>query len=289
MSKSSDSRQEHPNTYFVQDRSNKDEMSRLYVQNQMITDGMGGVLPEQPDPTIFQSVLDVGCGTGGWLIEAAKIYPTMKMLVGVDISSKMLHYAHSQAEAEQVSDRVQFHTMDALRKLDFPDAAFDLVNIRYGVSWLRTWDWPKLLQEFLRILRPGGVIRVTESDFNVEDGNPALKRLSGLFVQAFYRSGHLFTQEREGIIGHLAPLLHRHACQNVQTLAHTLEFRAGSPEGQRFYEDVRLMYQTIKPFFQRWIQLPGDYEEIYQQMLHEVQQPGFVETSVLLTAWGNKP
>ena len=47
----------------------------------------------QPDPTIFERVLDVGCGKGGWLIEGARSYPTMKQLVGVDISGKMLQYA----------------------------------------------------------------------------------------------------------------------------------------------------------------------------------------------------
>jgi hypothetical protein len=74
----------------------------------------------------------------------------------------------------------------------------------------------------------------------------------------------------------------------VQTRVHTLEFRAGTPEGQRFYEDVRLLYRTIVPFFRKWMRLPDDYEEIYQQMLSEVQQPNFIETAVLLTAWGNK-
>src|SRR6202023_551771 len=102
------------------DRSNKEELSRLQIQDQMITAGMGGVLPEQPDPTIFQRVLDVGCGTGGWLIEMAKTYPSMSLLVGVDVSSKMLEYARTQAAAQQVDDRVHFASMDALLILEFP-------------------------------------------------------------------------------------------------------------------------------------------------------------------------
>src|SRR5689334_21717163 len=96
-------KREHPSTYFVQDRSNLDEMIRLHIQDRMLTVGMGGVLAEQTDPTIFQTVLDVGCGTGDWLIEAAKTFPTMKRLVGIDISAKMLDYARTQAEEQGVS------------------------------------------------------------------------------------------------------------------------------------------------------------------------------------------
>ena len=77
---------EQPSTYFVQDRSNKAERERVTLQDQMLTQSMGGVLPEQPDPTAFHNILDVGCGTGCWLIEAAKTYPEVKRLVGVDIS-----------------------------------------------------------------------------------------------------------------------------------------------------------------------------------------------------------
>jgi len=91
----------------------EEELTRLQVQGQMLTTGMGGVLPEQPDPAIFRRVLDVGCGTGGWLIEAAKTYPSMTLLVGVDVSKRMVEYARSRAEAEQLSERVQFQTMDA--------------------------------------------------------------------------------------------------------------------------------------------------------------------------------
>src|SRR5713101_7159473 len=132
MSTPTDPRQEHPSTYVVQDRSNEEELTRLQIQDQLVTASMGGVLPEQPDPTIFQRVLDVGCGTGGWLIEVAKTYPSISLLVGVDVSERMLAYAQEQAEAQQVSDRVEFRTMDALRMLEFPTHYFDLLNQRFG-------------------------------------------------------------------------------------------------------------------------------------------------------------
>ncbi len=288
MSTPTDPRQEHPSTYVVQDRSNEEELTRLQIQDQMLTAGMGGVLPEQPDPTRFQRVLDVGCGTGGWLIEAAKTYPAMSLLVGADVSSRMVEYARTQAEAQQVSDRVQFATMDALRMLEFPTDNFDLVNQRLGQSYLRTWDWPKLLHEFQRVTRPGGVIRVTESDIN-ENTSPALTRLLEISLDAFYRAGHFFTPDGNGVTSQLAGLLHQYGLQNVQTRAYPLEYRAGTAQGQRFYEDMRHTFRTALPFLRKWSRLPDDYETIYQQMLSEMQQPDFVAIWNLLTAWGNKP
>src|SRR6516225_3646913 len=154
--------QEHESTYFVQDRSNQDEMTRLEVQDTMLTTGMGGVLPELSDPTVLRRVLDVGCGTGDWLLETARTYPTIEKLVGVDISSKMMEHARSKAKVQGLDGRVEFQTMDALRILEFPPASFDLVNQRLGISWLRTWEWKKILLEYRRVSRPAGIVRITE-------------------------------------------------------------------------------------------------------------------------------
>ncbi len=38
---------EYPNTYFVEDRSNQEELTRVQIQDQLLTKGMGGVFPEQ--------------------------------------------------------------------------------------------------------------------------------------------------------------------------------------------------------------------------------------------------
>lgn len=254
----------------------------------MLTAGMGGVLPEQPDSKNLQRVLDVGCGTGDWLIETAKTYPTSALLVGVDISEKMLEYARAQAEAQQVSDRVQFRAMDALRMLEFPADYFDLVNERLGASFLRKWDWPKLLDEFQRVTRPGGMIRLTECDLT-ENNSPTLNRLYDVFLQALYNAGNFFTLDRRGVIDELANLLKRHGLQNVQTRMHLLDCRNGAPAWQPYYENVQHGFRTLLPFFRKWTRVPDDYEMLYQQALSEMQQPDFVATWGLLTAWGNKP
>ncbi len=284
----SNPQKEHPSTYFVQDRDNQEELARLQLQDQLINKQMGGVLPEQPDPTRFKRILDIGCGTGGWLIETAKTYPNATQLFGIDISGKMLNYARAQAEANQVSDRVEFVVMDALRMLEFPNNFFDLVNMRLAQAWIRTWEWPKLLQEALRVSKPGGVIRFTEADGTFKSPSSALSRLSELGAQTMYRAGHYFTAEGNSILVHLPRLMHQYGIRNVQTHTYTVEYRIGTPEGQIFAEDIKLLYRTALPFLRKWTHVPDDYEDNYQQVLKDMQASDFVITIDGIIAWGNK-
>jgi ubiquinone/menaquinone biosynthesis C-methylase UbiE len=209
--------------------------------------------------------------------------------LGVDISSKMLDSARAQARTQQVDDRVEFATMDALLLLEFPKNSFDLVNHRFAMSWLRTWDWPKLLSEYKRVSKPRGVIRITEASFIVESSSPALNHLNQMCLEAFHQAGHLFTLDKTGLTSQLAHLLRQHGLENVQTRTHTLEYRAGTARGQRFAGDVKLAYRTMVPFLRKWIRVPEDYETIYQQALADMQQADFVAPCILLTAWGNSP
>lgn len=284
-----DQRPEHPSTYFLQDRSNPDELTRVSLQDHYITAAMGGVLPEQPDPSRFHEVLDVGCGTGGWLIEAAKTYPSLRRLNGVDVSRTVVTFAREQAAAHQVSDRVTFHTMDALRMLEFPADSFDLVNQRSGAGYLRTWEWPKIIQEYRRVTRPGGVIRITEGDWAIESSSPALTRLFELLLLAFSQAGNSFTPTSDGVTRELAPLLERMGLQQIQTAEHLMEHTAGAASWQGFCENMRLVFRTTLPFQHRWIKVPADYESLYQRMLDEIQQPGFVARARMLTVWGTNP
>jgi len=288
MSTPPDPSREHPSTYFVQDRANQVELQRLVIQDHLLTASMGGIFPEQPDPSAFQRVLDIGCGPGGWLLEAARAYPALS-LVGIDISQSMIHYARAQAEAQQVHQRVEFQVMDALLRLAFPDQHFDLVNLRLSSSFMRTWDWPKMLHEMIRVTRPRGVIRVTDMEVNADSTSPALTQLYECFKCALYRAGHLFAQEADGLTAHLERLLTQAGCQDVQTKRYALEYRAGTPEGEACYEDAKHIFQTLRPFFYKWGCAGETYDDLYQQMLHEMQQPDFHGTWKLLTVWGTRP
>jgi ubiquinone/menaquinone biosynthesis C-methylase UbiE len=178
--------------------------------------------------------------------------------------------------------------VDALRRLDFPDAFFDLVNLRFGVSFLRTWDWPKLLAELLRVTLPGGVVRVTESEVTAQSNSPALTSLCKQLRCAHFRSGHLFEEKSTGVIDHLQRLFNERGCKAVQTKAYTIEYRAGTTEGETFYEDVKLGFQTLRPFIQKWGCDSTDYVAIYHQALKEMHRPDFCATWNILTVWGNK-
>ena len=201
----------------------------------------------------------------------------------------MIAYARAQAEAHQCSERVEFHVMDALRVLEFPSDTFDLVNMRFGSSFLRKWDWPKLLQEFQRVSHPGGIIRCTEGQVVQECSSPAMLQILQLFLQATRQAGLTFTPQSNGVTKELADVLTRYGFQNVQTRPYTIEYRAGTPEWQSYYDDSSRGLRTFLPFLRKWTSVPNNYEELCQQALDEMRQPDFVAIWPLLTAWGTTP
>lgn len=282
------SHQERPSTYVVQDLSGQEELQRLQLQDHLITAALGGVLPEQPDPTSFHTVLDVACGTGGWLIELAKTYQTISHLIGVDISKLMIDTARTEAQAQQVQNRVIFRVMDALYLFELMENSVDLTNLRFAISFLRTWEWPRVLHELYRVTRPEGVIRLTEADLPDQSSSPALLHLFSLLTQAYNQAGRYFRPQANGVADDLAGLLERQGVQNIQTHIYRPEIRAGTVHGRLFFEDMKYLFRTNLPFLRKWTSVPDDYEDLYEQMLDEMQRPGFVVTNQTITAWGNK-
>jgi ubiquinone/menaquinone biosynthesis C-methylase UbiE len=179
--------------------------------------------------------------------------------------------------------------MDALRMLEFPAASFDLANLRLGVSFMRTWDWPTVLIELLRVTRPDGIVRLTESNIVQQSNSPALTQLCQMLQCALFRAGHLFTNESTGLTDHLARLLDQYGCKQIQTKAYAIEYRPGMAEGQARYKDLMLAFQTGYPFIQKWGCASQDYEAIHQQALNEIRQPDFHSTWKMFTFWGSKP
>lgn len=276
-------------TYVVPRMQQEQELKRLVVQDDLFTRGMGGVLPEQEDPSRFTRVLDIGCGPGTWLLEMAQTYPAMS-LSGIDINSSFIAYAKSQAQALRVADRVTFQTMDATLMLDFPRSdLFDLVTVRLGSSFLQTWYWPKVLGEMSRVTRTGGVIRVVDANVAPQTNGPATAELTGLLVNAFYQSDHLFEATPSSLTDRLPALMHQHTNTDTpQTRECTIVNRPGTPQWAHYRADIEHLVQTIRPFLQKWGQVPKDFDQLAQQVLKEIQDPDFFATIVVRTVWATK-
>jgi phosphatidylethanolamine/phosphatidyl-N-methylethanolamine N-methyltransferase len=107
-------------------------------------------------------ILEVGVGTGISLPD----YSRANIIFGVDISEGMLKKARKRVAALGLTHVEGLAVMDAHR-LNFPDNSFDVVVAQYVISAVH--DPEATLDEFIRVLRPGGEI-VILSRISAEDG-----------------------------------------------------------------------------------------------------------------------
>lgn len=276
-------------THCLSDWHTPGNRASLKQQDRLVAFYMGGVLPEQPDPTAFQKVLDIGCGSGCWVIDVALMYPTMS-LIGIDIDGYLIDAAHADAEEAQISERVSFQTMDALKRLEFPDASFDLVNERFGGGFLRTWDWPNFVHEIVRVTRPGGVIRLTELQITKESSSAAFVELSRMVVKALFHAGHFFEEEPTGLTAHLEDLLKSQGCRQIQTKMTTVVIAATTEQGRTMCDNLISHFARTRFFAQKWSSFDlKEYDRLYQQLLNDIQQQeDFFFHQQFFTIWGRR-
>ncbi|MEA2775748.1 MAG: phosphatidylethanolamine/phosphatidyl-N-methylethanolamine N-methyltransferase [Acetobacteraceae bacterium] len=99
-------------------------------------------------------ILEVGVGTGLSLGQYAK----SNQIVGIDISEPMLVKARERVRKLRLDHVEMIAVMDA-EQLTFQDASFDVVIAQYVVTAVPHPE--KALDEFARVVRPGGEIILT--------------------------------------------------------------------------------------------------------------------------------
>ncbi len=277
------------NTYFINTESGA-EMARLLQQDRILTQGMGGVLPERANDLLgIRRVLDIGCGPGGWALEIAQSHP-MVDVTGIDISSTMIEYAQAQAQAQRLQN-IHFLVMDALKPLDFADNSFGLVNLRFLVGFVPTSMWPPLLAELWRVTTTGGTTRLTDTECGVSN-SPALESIMKMFVRSLKFAGHTFSSD-ERLLGTTAMMGYflRHAgFQSVSLQPHMIEYSTGMEAHDAFYQDWKVGFQLALPFLlDTGATTQEEFDQVYPQMLVEMMAHDFCAVYDLLTMWGTKP
>jgi SAM-dependent methyltransferase len=113
-----------------------------------------------------EQLLDLGCGRGAVLIEAAKRLPAGRAsgadLWSLDQSGNSPEATLANAAAAQVADRVEVHTAD-MTALPFADDSFDVVTSAMAIHNIPSFeDRYRAVDEAMRVLRPGGQLLVAD-------------------------------------------------------------------------------------------------------------------------------
>ncbi len=102
------------------------------------------------------SILDVACGTGDVGFEILKRHSVS--VTGIDLSPKMVELAQKKSLQKKM-DNISFIEGDA-ENLPFESNSIDCLTISYGFRNISNYE--KALEEFYRVLKPGGNLGILE-------------------------------------------------------------------------------------------------------------------------------
>ncbi|KAI9593988.1 S-adenosyl-L-methionine-dependent methyltransferase [Syncephalis fuscata] len=215
------------------------------------------------------TTLDIGCGTGIWMMEMATEFPDCEF-TGID---------QVAAQPDDVLPRnCRFVPAEQLAGyLPFGDACFDYVHQRMLVGSVPTDKWGTVCDDIYRVTRPGGWFEILDTDglihgrsaYNTDsidmDGlglcvdscdeeadageyaatlGPAAERVNSWILAAMERRD---VQPEE--VFALEPLLHESGFSDIESRRVMVPMGAwGKQPGQMCFESLRGLVHSLKQF-----------------------------------------
>jgi len=266
------------------------EMASFIDHYQTITKAMGGPLAEQNDLSHFSQMLDLACGPGSWVLDVAHANTHIDV-AGVDANPMMVEYASARARSQGLHN-ASFEVMDIFHPLDFSDNTFDLVNAQLLAAFVPRKLWPQILQECLRITRPGGIFRMTEVEGGGHTNSAAYEKMHRYLSQAMHAAGFGFSPD--GLSPRITPMMGRllknAGYQNIQYRAFAIDFSAGSEAHGSIYRNTAIVSKIGQTFAVKMgVAKPDEIEQLYQQIQIDMLADDFCGIWFHLTVWGTKP
>jgi len=146
--------------------ADEEELERLDNQHAMLLDIMGEkYVPPMAEvmaddvPGERKACLDLGCGSGSWIMEVARDFPNC-IAVGTDLIPM---------QSPTMPPNLRSEIDDINLGLEHFYGDFNVVHVRLISSGIK--DYNRLIDQIGRVLRPGGLIDVSEFDFRMCDAN----------------------------------------------------------------------------------------------------------------------
>jgi ubiquinone/menaquinone biosynthesis C-methylase UbiE len=135
-----------------------------FGQTSWVTTEESNEIPHLLDLRLNSSVLEIGCGSGGYALHLAEKIGCR--LVGLDINAAGVRNANQLALARGLVEQAHFEQCDVSKNLPFGDKTFDAVFSNDVLCHVPART--EVLSEIFRVLKPGG--RMVFSDALIVGG-----------------------------------------------------------------------------------------------------------------------
>ncbi len=116
-----------------------------------------------------ERILEVGFGTGHSVVELAQAVGPTGNVLGVDISDEMVALTNELLQREGLAERAELTCGDAA-SLPYKDESLDGIFTSFTFELFDTPEIPKVLAEWMRVLKPGGRLVVVALSKEGEQG-----------------------------------------------------------------------------------------------------------------------
>ncbi|RPB12153.1 S-adenosyl-L-methionine-dependent methyltransferase [Morchella conica CCBAS932] len=162
--------------------NDEEEQDRMDLQHHICLLALKGRLHNSPHLENPQKILDLGTGNGIWAIDCGDLYPDAE-IVGVDFSP---------IQPRWVPPNVTFEVDDVEQTWTYPDNTFDMVHIRQLIGFID--DWPKIYAQAMRVLKPGGILEISDffafgSDDNTLPDDSTIMKWCRMWIDGISKAG----------------------------------------------------------------------------------------------------
>ncbi|CAG8553018.1 16102_t:CDS:2 [Dentiscutata erythropus] len=242
--------------------NDEEESDRLHLQHFMIryifqSNFSAPIEHILSEPEV--KILDVGCGAASWSFDMATTYPWAE-IVGLDMSP----HQPTQIKPKNFT----FVKANVLEGIPFDDNTFDFIFQRYLVSAYSKEKWPYVINELVRVLKPGGYLELCEFSY-LFDAGPTDQRL-------WFTSARIC--EERGVDWNTYEKLEEYA-QNQGQLENIEKDIKPCYHGVKS-NDIKLskvainhmtyLYESLKPYVSKRLQISDDeYDELVKESKKE--------------------
>lgn len=267
---------------FRPEFGNEADIARLINQHNAYVQVVE-LFPPHFQPAGDETVLDIGCGPGGWAIDVAFRYPDMSV-IGLDIDESAVQYAMARARSSGY-ENATFEVHDVTTSLPFSDASVDYINICLANSFLLKEQWPRLLADCRRVLRPGGRLRSIEWLCS-QTSSFALFRMIQLLNFALAKDGRRYAE----LAPFLESLMKDAGLLPAPLTVHLINFSEDAPAHKIIAESYYIANHLFSPFIlKQGIASEEEVKQLIEEVQRDMMLPHFYGLTTLTDMLAQKP